>query len=152
MAGGLLYTGPPSSLAYNAALGDGLDVELTTDEAKIDYAVAVATLVDPDVGGSERASLLMVPDRDALRNLVGRDPDGCSLSASKRKKAAKRATKAFEPPRVSRGPRGEMIEFFTWSSLNGEFVQHAVYISENGKVSMEREVTGSHLGDHVERN
>ena len=92
----------------------------------------------------------MVPDEQALQGLLGRDADGCSLSASKRKKAAKRATKVFEPPRVEAGAHGELVEFFAWSSAGGEFVRHAVYLSEGGEVSMDRELIASHVGDHLD--
>jgi len=136
--------------AYNAALGDRIKVQLTNDDAKIDYAFAVISLIDPEVNGHERASLLLVPDKDALEEIAEQRAEDCSLSSSKRKKALKPTKKKFEPPRVERGERGEKVEFLTWSSAGGTLTRHTVRLSDDGKVTVEREQVAAHVGDHVD--
>jgi hypothetical protein len=144
------HTSESGADAYNSALGDRIKVQLATDEAKIDYAFAVVSLIDPEVSGHERASLLLVPDRDALEEIAEQHAEGCSLSSSKRKKAAKPAKKKFEPPRVVRSERGEKVEFLTWSSAGGTLTRHTVRISDEGKVAVEGEKVAAHVGDHVD--
>jgi len=146
------HTSEQGADAYNAALGDRIKVQLTTDEAKIDYAFAVVSLIDPKVSGHGRASLLLVPDKDALKEIAKQHPVSCSLSSSKRKKAAKPAKKNFEPPHVSRSERGETVELVTWSGAGGTLTRHTVRLSDDGKVSVKREQVAAHVGDHVDGN
>ena len=145
------HTRKQALAAYNAALPDGIELELDSDEAKIDYAFAVVSLIDPEVNGSTQASLLLVPDKGALRSLVDRPAAACSLSSSKRKKAVKRVRKIFESPRVERDEDGERIRFFTWSSLDGGFARQVVEISARGEVSIDRRPVAAHVGEHVDR-
>ncbi len=134
--------------AYNAALGDGARVLLRTDEDKVDYVFAVVSLVDPALGGSDRLPLLLLSEPADVERLAGARPGACSLAESKRKKAARKASRKFVGPRVVRDAVRETVTFQTWSGSGGEIVHHAVRLDAQGRVSVDRETIAAHVGPH----
>jgi hypothetical protein len=138
--------------AFDSALGETGAARLRTAEDKVDYAFAVVSLVDPDVGGRQAADLALLEHPDDLRMLAAREAAECTISASKRRKAVKRALRQVVPPRVVVKDDRETVEFFTWSSAEGEVVRHSVLLAEDGKASLDRETIASHLGAHTDRD
>jgi len=138
--------------SYNAALGYRVRVELPTERAKLDYALAVVSLTDSQVSGHRRAKMLLVEESDALTEIHARQPESCSKSKSTRRGALKSAQKKFVAPRVVRTSRGEAVELMTWSSVGGEVVKFAVFLSDDGKIAINRERVASHIGAHEDRD
>lgn len=140
-----------SVASYNAALGNRVRVELPTERAKLDYALAIVAVTDSQVSGERRAKMLLVEEAEAFDELHAREPESCSESKSSRRRAWKSAQRKFVVPRVVRTSRGETAEFMTWSSVDGEVVKFAVDLADDGKVSISHERVASHLGDHTDR-
>jgi len=138
--------------SYNAALGYRVRVELPTEQAKLDYALAVVSLTDTQVSGHRRAKMLLVGESAALSEIHARQPESCSKSKSTRRGALKSAQKKFASPRVVRTSRGEAVELMTWSSVDGELVKSVVFLSDDGKIAINRERVASHIGDHIDRD
>jgi hypothetical protein len=139
--------------AYNASLGERIAAGPTTDAARIEYVAAVLAVVDPDVSGPPHGSLLLVPDAEVLRQIVERPAPGCAVELAARRRSVRAVEQSFEPPRVTPGVDGSLVEFFTWSSIRGDIVRHAVALRPGGEVTVAGRTTiASHLGEHVDRD
>ncbi len=138
--------------AYNAALaGLARGPRLSTDPEKIEYAFAVSSLVDPAVNGHGRATLVLLEDGESVRALAGHVAAECSVSVARRRAATESVARKFARPTVKRESRGDLIEFFAWSSAGGEVLRHVVRLSPEGKVSLERKSVAAHVGAHRDR-
>jgi hypothetical protein len=146
------YTMARGVEAYAEALGEVGGARLTTVEDKIDYAFAVIALIDPEVNGRRAASLVLLEDAGELEALAAHEPDACSVSGAKRKKAARHALRAFAPPRVVSGEGRERVKLWTWSASDGEIVAHTAILSADGKISLAGKVVASHVGAHRDRD
>ena len=137
--------------AYNASAARRAPPRLPTDEEKLEYAFAVLSLVDPDVGGPSKGSLVLLATRRDVEVLAARSAPDCSVAPSEREKAAKAVERRLSAPRVSRTKQGEAVGFFTWSSAGGNVARHTVRIAADGQVSIETETLASHVGPHRDR-
>jgi hypothetical protein len=135
-----------AATAYDTALGDARPV-LVTSEDRIDYAFAVSALLDPSVSESD-ADFVLLSTQDDLKKVGVEDPSTCPLPSKKRKKQTKQVSGKIERPEVVGDPGNEVVTFATWSSAGGRVVLHTVHLSEDGKVSVERETLAEHVGDH----
>ena len=115
---------------------------------RTDYAFALVSLTDPQVSGSQEASLVLVAKPDRLRAIATQTPESCTLSKTKRRKEERAATSGFAPPKSATGPDGETVTFLTWSSAGGVVYRNTVLFAQSGGVSTKREIVASHLGDH----
>jgi len=139
-----------AATAYNAALGDSIAARLETSRDSQEYALAVVTITGPRITFPGEAGPVLLSNAGELEEIGEHHAADCPVSSRKRKKAARVAARELAPPRVAEGRTGEVVEFLTWSSRGGVVERHAVYLSENGKVSVQRETLATHLGDHVE--
>lgn len=146
------YTMTRGVEAYDEALGEDGGIRLGTKEDKVDYALAVVSLIDPDISGRREASLVLLEDAEDLTALAAGLPEQCAVSGAKRKKAVRKALRKVAAPRVVVEGGRERVELFTWSSSDGEVVRHTVLLAADGRVSVSREAVGSHVGAHRDRD
>ena len=139
-----------AATAYNAALGDSIAARLETSQDAQEYALAIATLTGPQVAFLGEAGPVLLSNAGQLVEIGEHRAGDCPVSSGKRKKAARKAARELAPPRVVQGTAGEVVEFHTWSSRGGVVERYAVYLSENGKVSVHRETLATHLGHHMD--
>jgi hypothetical protein len=135
--------------AFDAVLGEApAGVRLTTAEDKIDYAMAVVSLIDPDVSGGRGAALILLEDADVLGALAAEEPESCAKSRSKRKRTTRKATRKVAGPKVIQGEGRETVRLYTWSSAEGAVVWHDVRLAADGTVAIEHHNVASHVGPH----
>jgi hypothetical protein len=135
--------------AYDEVLGQvRAGVRLITAEDRIDYAMAVVSLIDPDVSGGREAALVLLEDADVLVALAAEEPESCARSRSKRKKTTRKATRKVARPEVIQGEGRETVRLYTWSSAEGAVVRHDVRLAADGTVAIERHQVASHVGPH----
>ena len=146
------YTMARGVEAYDEALGDHGGFRLGTEDDKVDYALAVVSLIDPDISGRREASLVLLEDAEDLTALAAGVPEQYSVPAAKRKKAVRKSVRKVAAPRVIAEGGRERVELFTWSSADGEVVRHTVLLAADGRVSVSREAVGSHVGAHRDRD
>jgi hypothetical protein len=135
---------------YNLALGGGAALSFDSAKDKIAYALAVVSLTSPDVSGSRRADLQLVPSRAELEKVGARAPKKCAVSASKRKKDLRRAAALLTEPSVTTTTDGSVVRFFTLSSATGELARRDVFVTRTGHFTLGSEVVATHLGDHTD--
>ncbi len=140
-----------ASVAFNAAVGQSdFDLELATDEAKIEYAYSAYSLLAPvDLGGTH-PELELLATMQEFDRIAGDPPADCEVSGRRRMKAIRETAEVFREPEVTEGAGVQAVKFFTWSEEGGVIRAHTVYLSPDGTVSLHSERVGSHIGDHVD--
>ena len=110
------------------------------------------SLIDPDISGRREASLVLLESAEDLAALAAGVPEQCKVPGGKRKKTVRKAVRTVAAPRVIVESGRERVELFTWSSSDGEIARHTVLLAADGKVSVNRESVGSHVGAHRDRD
>jgi hypothetical protein len=127
--------------AYNGSLTDRDPVRLEDDREKIDYALAVSSLVIP---GSADVRLL-----SSGEELTNDDEPTCSSSKRSRRKGTRQVNRELTAPRVKTGATADVVIFYSWDRVGGDVRSHRVLLSPSGEVTIESELLATHLGAHA---
>jgi len=115
---------------------------------RVDYAMSLVTLTDPQVSGARAAMLKLLRKPEELRVIAAKAPISCSATRSQRRKEERAATAAFYPPKTTKEPEGETVTFLTWSSARGVVYRNTVVYGRSGGTSTKRQAVASHIGEH----
>jgi hypothetical protein len=135
--------------SFNAALaarGAGPVVPAGVD--KLDYALALVSLTDPQISGADGATLKLITKPEELKSIAAATPATCTLAKGKRRKEERNAASAFTTPKISTGREGDVVTFLTWSGAGGTVYKNMVVLARGGVVSTERAVVARHVGKH----
>ncbi len=132
--------GSYATTAFNAVLDPTKPVRLNGESEKIQYALAVSSLLLP---GSTDMRVLT----EAEHLAVSGDAD-CRRSRRSRRKDARKLAHELLAPQIEQGVAAETVRFYSWDRLGGVVRSHRVLLSPNGEVSMEIVTIAAHLGEH----
>lgn len=169
--------GAPSRVAAEvgaAMLAAGVRWPANRSE-ELDLALAVAALADPAVSGASVGSggsgisrvsgvstvsgvsatappqLVRIDEPNALFDVVRRSSRTCRAPRGERDLSFKRARQSLRAPSVTATPANvRTISLFTWSPAGGKLVRQTLIRAADGALALEREVIGTHLGEHSE--
>jgi hypothetical protein len=124
--------------AYNAIVADN-PVSLGSDEVKVDYAYAVAALVDPQIPGEGEVPTILLRDAADLSRVRQAIAADDSVPRKERRRRAKALARHVDPPRVSGRPGAELVTFEVWTGADGNVRRFEVRLFDRGRVGVRRD-------------
>jgi hypothetical protein len=136
--------------SFNTAMASRGGARVPAGVDKLNYALALVSLTDPQVSGARAATLKLITKPEEVRAIAAGTPATCALSKGKRRKEDRAAVAAFAIPKIAAGKEGDVVTFLTWSSAGGVVYRNTVVLARGGVVSTDRSIVASHVGAHTD--
>jgi len=130
-----------NTVAFNAAVGKLPPPVLPTEHERVEYALAVYSLLTP-----ERPDIELLRSIEELERFSKLCIGECTLNERKTRKAVKGVEAVFATPAVAGGSELDIVTFFTWTRNSGEVHRRTLYLASDGTVSAYSELVGVDIG------